>query len=247
MVQFSTSCTRALRLRRSLSAFTLIELLVVISIIALLISITIPALGASRENSRRLKCMTNLKGIGGGMQAYMNDSKDLLPKVLPLQQGPPGGGNEPGMLDILAQYIDAAPPRKQPGDTLFTSNDPYICPSDRKGTYDSATNEMSPPVWQSNGTSYEYVIGYTMVFLEGPPLLLPASSTQRIVSKALAESPLDWPVLVDADDWHNLRASGSKRNALYFKDWHVDWNNPNSTQDVVDLYALMARLGGRQP
>lgn len=232
---------------RLLSAFTLIELLVVIAIIALLISITLPALGASRESARRLKCMTNLKGIGGGLAAYMNDSKDLLPKVLPLQQGPPGGGNEPGLLDILAAYIDAPPPRKGPGDTVFTSNDPYICPSDRKGSFDSSTNTMSPPVWQTNGTSYEYMIGYTMVFLEGPPLLIPASSTQQVVSKALTESPLDWPVLVDADDWHNLKVGASKRNALYFKDWHVDWNNPNSTQDVVDLYALMARLGGRLP
>ena len=243
------------RRRRLASAFTLIELLVVIAIIALLISITLPALGASRESARRLKCMTNLQGIGGGLAAYMNDSKDLLPKVLPLQQGPPGGGNEPGLLDILAAYVDAPPPRKGPGDTVFTSNDPYICPSDRKGSFDSATNTMTPPVWQTNGTSYEYMIGYTMVFLEGPPLLIPASSTQQIVSKALSESPLDWPVLVDADDWHKLNATPSKRNpsyfpkrnALFFKDWRVDWNEPNSSSDVAELYMLIARLGGRMP
>src|SRR5687768_16249299 len=93
-------------------AFTLIELLVVICIISILISITLPALGAARETSRRTKCLANLRGMGQGVANYMNDSKDLFPMVRPLHD--PGGSNpnDPSLLDVLADYVDAPLPRR---------------------------------------------------------------------------------------------------------------------------------------
>lgn len=44
-------------------AFTLIELLVVLSVIALLIAILMPALGAGRHAARDLKCKANLRNV----------------------------------------------------------------------------------------------------------------------------------------------------------------------------------------
>lgn len=64
---------------RRRAAFTLIELLVVISIIALLISILLPALGKARQTARALICQSGERQIGVAMGAYLNVNKTFYP------------------------------------------------------------------------------------------------------------------------------------------------------------------------
>ncbi|MEM8494253.1 MAG: type II secretion system protein [Planctomycetota bacterium] len=59
--------------------FTLIELLVVISIIALLIGILLPALGAARGVARTAQSGSNQRQIGIAMAAYQADNNEYFP------------------------------------------------------------------------------------------------------------------------------------------------------------------------
>ncbi len=59
--------------------FTLVELLVVIGIIALLISILLPALNKAKESANTTKCLANLRQCGMALNMYVNEFKGWFP------------------------------------------------------------------------------------------------------------------------------------------------------------------------
>ncbi|BAM04060.1 prepilin-type N-terminal cleavage/methylation domain-containing protein [Phycisphaera mikurensis] len=67
--------------RSSRSGFTLIELLVVISIIALLIGILLPALGAARDTAQNLKCLANVRSLGQAGYTFATDHKQHIQTI----------------------------------------------------------------------------------------------------------------------------------------------------------------------
>jgi prepilin-type N-terminal cleavage/methylation domain-containing protein/prepilin-type processing-associated H-X9-DG protein len=98
-------------------AFTLVELLVVIGIIAVLISLLLPALNRAREQARAAKCLSNLRQLAMGTIGYCNYNKGVFP----------GNGGSGGGINWIAW--DQVPQEDDPNSTGYIDNSalqPYL-------------------------------------------------------------------------------------------------------------------------
>lgn len=124
-------------------AFTLIELLVVVAIIAMLISILLPALGKAKENGRRAVCLSNLHHLGVAFHQYFEANNDILPDARMIPQDDGGDANRPTIMQFLMPYA------RNP--MLFQ------CPSDMPGQSErTEPNSVGKSFWESEQTSFEY-------------------------------------------------------------------------------------------
>lgn len=222
--------------------FTLVELLVVISVIALLIGITLPALGQARETARRTKCLANLRSIGHGFSLYLTESKGLFPLVRPLHGTVVGPGNSPSLLELLPTYLDVDPPRKEDEsnpDSFYIAADVFKCPADRVA--DVGDHEWEP-AWRTEGTSYEYMPGLGMLAAELIAVRNPQVGVSKAYEKIVETRPL--AIMQDYGDWHKLRRTPPQQNAVFYNDYHADWAPPNDQSQVDNFLKEVRRYGG---
>ena len=91
------------------AGFSLVELLVVISIISVLMGILLPVLSRTKESSKRMVCVSNLRQVGLATQLYVNEYK-YYPRAWK--------DSERRWMDLIKPYIS-------------TKSKVYSCPSDR--------------------------------------------------------------------------------------------------------------------
>lgn len=102
--------------------FTLVELLVVIGIIALLISMLLPALGRARNAARTLSCASHVRQIGTAMHLFATDNRDRFPG-----RGAYAEGGKSEWMEILNSQIFKKDMIPRHGNT-YRADRPFYCP-----------------------------------------------------------------------------------------------------------------------
>jgi prepilin-type N-terminal cleavage/methylation domain-containing protein len=140
------SAMRHMARQQRKTGFTLIELLVVIAIIAVLIAISLPALGKARALARRAACKNNLKQIALAYKLYLNDNEGRF--LRRLNSNYDYGGWQTNEFDTLprpvTRYIERAAQQTREKQVPV-----FRCPGDRGG------EDGAGPTCSFTGNSYQ--------------------------------------------------------------------------------------------
>lgn len=101
------------------AAFTLVELLVVIGIVALLAGLAYPVYQRVSQGGKSAACISNLRQLGAGLNAYLNDHEMRMPVLMVARESLKQ--DVPVIDNTLNAYV--------------TSPAVFSCPSDNKNFF----------------------------------------------------------------------------------------------------------------
>lgn len=124
---------------RSCRGFTLIELLVVMAIVAILLSLLVGALGGARETARGAICISNVRALGLGWQAYAGDFDGRAMPLAYTEREDIGRGDSIywwGTTGSVSGFVDHNKGFISPYlDSTLSDGSVYECPNQPWGTY----------------------------------------------------------------------------------------------------------------
>ena len=213
-------------------AFTLIELLVVVAIITMLLAILLPTFARARAQSKLVKCQSQLRTIGHGVQFYLGDNRDFFPDA-PFY-GCLGYVGRSMYHAVLGSQI---PENQRPMNEYFKVEESiaeglsptegeknllFECPSDKGDAY----FKLPEKYFIEHGTSYTYASDCSEPFVPTFGIQscrrLSATNVNYPVKKIVFQEPVIAPSFDMGDPlahWHDTQRNHGN---LLFADGHVD-------------------------
>ncbi|MEM1097697.1 MAG: prepilin-type N-terminal cleavage/methylation domain-containing protein [Planctomycetota bacterium] len=206
--------------RVSAAGFTLIELLVVISIIALLIGILLPALGAARRTARGMACLSNERQHLIGISAYAYDYDTFLPPGF-VSGAFTENGNGSDWTLIVSNYVGIG------GDEFGVGEEPsdmFLCPDAANPLPDDKIHYSSHPTMMPNRG---FVPFYKLDQLRRPTEVLLIADGQQFEGTQTANND-SFAILTNLDD-NDVLSGGDDTITVSDKTFAGGATNVNAT------------------